>query len=209
MAAVIATEGENALRQMTNEQVSRQQDNRGDVRRDRFGITQMLILVAGIAVAFRVMRPLMLQEYDGDGDPIQMIPVFLRVVIAILGGISLVGVPLLLLRRRDRTRWGPGQMAWFAHGTASWLLWPPIVFWQLSGKSDGPWSIVCWLWGTPLMGIYVTASLLAGGWLRRRGRHGLQRNWSERFGLLLACAWACTGLYLLSLLYWVDLFKKD
>ncbi len=196
---------------MTDEQSSRQQGYRGDVRRDRFSIAQMLIMVAGIAAAFWVMRPLMLVEYDGeDGGPIQMVPVFLRFFIVILGGISLVGVPLLLLRRRrDRTRWGPGQMAWFAHGTASWLLWPPILTWQLSDKSDGPWSAVCWLWGTPLMGIYVTAALLAGGWLRRRGRHGLRRNWSERFGLLLACAWACTGLYLLSLLYWVDMFKQD
>ena len=58
------------------------------------------------------------------------------------------------------------------------------------------------------MGVYVTASLLAGGWLRR-GRHDVQRNWTERLGLLLACAWACTGLYLLYLLYWIDIFKKD
>lgn len=196
---------------MTGEPSRRQQENRGDVRRDRFSIAQMLIMVAGIAVAFSVMRPLVLVDYDGeDGGPIQMVPVFLRIVIVILGGISLTGVPLLLLRRRrDRTRWGPGKMAWFMHGTASWLLWPPILTWQLSDKSDGPWSAVCWLWGTPLMGIYVTAALLAGGWLRRRDRRGLRRNWSERFGLLLACAWACSGLYLLSLLYWVDMFKQD
>ena len=125
-----ATDRKNVLRPMTNER-----DNRGEVRRDRFGIAQMLILVAGIATGFWVMRPLLLQEYDGeDGDPIQMIPVVLRVIIAVLGGISLVGVPLLLLRRRrDRTRWGPGQMAWFAHGTATWLLWPPILI-TFAGK---------------------------------------------------------------------------
>jgi paraquat-inducible protein A len=83
-------------------------------------------------------------------------------------------------------------MAWFAHGTASWLLWPPIVFWQLSGKSDGPWSIVCWLWGTPLMGIYVTASLLAGytppgiAWLTR-----LQKSLAP---------WAMLDVYMLAVL---------
>ena len=186
------------------------QQDHGRARRDQFGIAEMLLLVAGIAVAFWIMRPLLLQENNTeDGDPIQMVPVFLRVIIVVLGGVSFIGVPLLLIRsRRDRTRWGPGKMAWFAHGTASWLLWPPVVFWQLSGKPDGPWSAVCWLWGTPLMGVYVTASLLAGGWLRR-GRHGVQRNWTERLGLLLACAWACTGLYLLYLLYWIDIFKKD
>ena len=186
------------------------QQDHGRARRDQFGIAEMLLLVAGIAVAFWIMRPLLLQENNTeDGDPIQMVPVFLRVIIVVLGGVSFIGVPLLLIRsRRGRTRWGPGKMAWFAHGTASWLLWPPVIFWQLSGKPDGSWSAVCWLWGTPLMGVYVTASLLAGGWLRR-GRHGVQRNWTERLGLLLACAWACTGLYLLYLLYWIDIFKKD
>ena len=53
------------------------------------------------------------------------------------------------------------------------------------------------------------ASLLAGGWLRRRGRRRLRRNWSECFGLLLSCVWACTGLYMLCLLYWVDVFKHN
>lgn len=195
---------------MPDQQDNRQQDN-GNGRRDRFGIAQMLILVAGIAVAFGVLRPLLLARYDSpDGDPVEMIPVFLRAIIATLGGVSLVGVPLLLLRRhRDRRRWGPGKMAWFAHGTASWLLWPPILFWQISDRSSAPWSAVCWLWGTPLMGVYVTASLLAGGWFRKRRRRGPRRNWSERFGLLLSCAWACTGLYLLYLLYSIDVFKKD
>ena len=113
--------GNHALRsQMTKDQDIRQQDN-AHVGRDRFGIAEMLVLVAGIAVAFWVMRPWLLEEYDAEnGDPIQIIPVFLRVIIVILGGISFVGVPLLLIRRRrDRTRWGPGKMAWFAHGTAS------------------------------------------------------------------------------------------
>jgi hypothetical protein len=196
---------------MSNDLNSRQHNNRVHARRDRFGIAQLLMFVAGIAVAFWVMRPILLEKYNGeDGDPIQIVPVVLRSAIALLGGVSFVGVPFLLLhRRRARTRWGPGNMAWFAHGTASWLLWPPILYWQLSSKTDMPWSAVCWLWGTPLMGIYVTASLLAGGWLRRRGRRRIRRNWSECFGLLLACVWACTGLYMLCLLYWVDVIKHN
>ena len=65
------------------------------------------------------------------------------------------------------------------------------------------------MWGSPLMGIYMTASLLAGGWIRRRRRSGQRRPWTESLGLLLACAWACTGFYLLYLLYFIDLFKKE
>lgn len=63
------------------------------VRRDRFGIAQLLMLVAGIAVAFWVTGPLFQVEYDSDDGPIGMIPVILR------------------------------------------------------------WSSVCWMWGTPLMGL--------------------------------------------------------
>lgn len=178
-------------------------------RGDRFGIRQMMWLVAGIAISLWVLRPILVAQYDGeDGDPLTIVPVFLRVVIAVLGGVSFVGVPLLLVRRlRDRRRWGPGQSAWFAHGMSSWLLWPPIIAWQSTGRNDMPWSSVCWLWGTPLMSVYITASLLAGGWLSRR-RRGRRRSWSERFGLLLACLWACTGLYLIVLLYSVDVFRK-
>ncbi len=195
---------------MTTESEVRVQNDRPEHRGDRFGIGTMLLLVGGIAVAFWVLRPILEAEYDGeDGDPITIVPVFLRVIIAVLGGLSFVGVPLLLARRlRERRRWGPGKSAWFAHGMSSWLLWPPIVAWQPAGKPEMPWSSVCWLWGTPLMGVYVTASLLAGGWLTR-GRRGRRRGWSERFGLLLACAWACTGLYLIALLYSIDVFRKS
>ncbi len=179
-------------------------------RNERLRIAEMLVLTAGIAVSLWITLPILGQPYDAsDGDPIQLIPVFLRVIIAVLGGVSFVGVPILLLRlRRDRSRWGPGKMAWFAHGTASWLLWPPIIHWQVTAKGEMPWSAVCWLWGTPLMGVYVTASLLAGGWLGRRARKRMRRSWGEQCGILLALAWAATGLYLIGLLYWIDLFKK-
>jgi hypothetical protein len=58
------------------------------------------------------------------------------------------------------------------------------------------------------MGLYVTLALLVGGWFSRRGRRRLQRNGREQIGLVLSCLWACTGLYLLSLLYWIDLFRR-
>ena len=58
---------------------------------------------------------------------------------------------------------------------------------------------LCWFYGTPLMAIYVTAALLAGGWLRRHRRR--RRSWREQFGLVLAALWCCTGFYVLYLIY--------
>ena len=179
--------------------------------RDRFGMLHIMLLFVGISVALAVSRIFLVAPYEtGQGDPIVIVPVFVRVIIAVLGGISFMGVPILLTRfTRRRTPWGPGQIAWFSQGVATWLLWPPIVHWQVTKQSgEMPWSAVCWLWGTPLMGLYMTAALLVGGSLGRRGRRRARRSWREQFGLLLSCLWACTGLYLMSLLYWVDIFRK-
>jgi hypothetical protein len=59
------------------------------------------------------------------------------------------------------------------------------------------------------MALYVTIALHAGGWLplRRRRRHR-PRSWTETFGLLLGLLWACTGLYVLGLIYHDDLFRR-
>jgi hypothetical protein len=180
-------------------------------RHDRFGVWQLLLLLTGVSIALAVSRPFLLAPHEtGQGDPIVVLPVFVRVIIAVLGGFSFMGVPLLLTRlTRRRTPWGPGQVTWFSQGVATWLLWPPIVYWQTAKpRGEMPWSAVCWLWGTPLIGLYMTAALLVGGWFGRRGRRRAKRSWREQFGLLLSCLWACTGLYLLSLLYWIDIFRR-
>ncbi|KAA5542762.1 hypothetical protein FYK55_14680 [Roseiconus nitratireducens] len=194
---------------MTNPSAGPPDESRPAAPSDRFGIARLMLMVAGIAIAFGVLGPIL--EAGGnsdDNDPISAIPLWLRWIITVLGGVSLVGVPILLLQRcKGGGRFGPGKSAWFAQGMSSWLLWPPIVAWRVMGKSEMPWSSVCWLWGTPLMGLYVTTSLLIGGRLRRR-RRGAKRQWSEQFGLVLACLWACTGLYLVALLYSIDLFRK-
>ena len=65
----------------------------------------------------------------------------------------------------------------------------------------------CYLYGTPLMAVYVTLALLAGGWLGKRRRKRLARSWQETFGLILGLVWACTGLYVLELLYEGDLIR--
>jgi hypothetical protein len=181
---------------------------------ERLSLLELLFLVTGVGIALAVSRQVWTADYQAtDADPIQVVPVVVRVIVAVLSGFSFVGVPLLLSRlTRRRTPWGPGKVAWFSQGIAAWLLWPPIVIYQLPlprSGTDLPWSSVCWLWGTPLMGLYMTAAILIGGWFGRRGRRLTNRSWREQFGLILSCLWACTGLYLLGLLYWIDLFKKQ
>ena len=68
-------------------------------------------------------------------------------------------------------------------------------------------SAICYLYGTPLMALYVTLAMLSGGWLTKRRRKRMRRSWHETFGLLLGLAWACTGLYVLEMLYEADLIR--
>ncbi|WP_169973083.1 hypothetical protein [Tautonia rosea] len=176
-------------------------------RRPRPTIGELMIVVAGIGVGLAVGLPIFRDETSlGES--------FVVLGGAVLGGASLVGVPLLLWeRRRGRhRRFRSGTLLWFAHGTAAWLLWPPIIVGRRSsarGQSppivDPSAAEICFFYGTPLMAVYVTASLLAGGWLRRR-RRGTRRSpapmhWRERFGLLLGMGWAVIGLYVLSMIY--------
>jgi hypothetical protein len=63
---------------------------------------------------------------------------------------------------------------------------------------------MCFAYGTPLMAVYVTAALLAGGWLGKRRRRRRRLSWREQFGLLLGLCWACTGFYVLYILYHED-----
>ena len=57
------------------------------------------------------------------------------------------------------------------------------------------------------MALYVTLGMLSGGWLTKRRRKRMTRSWPETFGLLLGLAWACTGLYVLEILYEADLIR--
>ena len=69
-------------------------------------------------------------------------------------------------------------------------------------------SALCFFYGTPPMALYVTLALLAGGHLTRSRRRRMRRSWQETFGLLLGLAWACTGLYIISLFYRQDIIGK-
>ncbi|MEW4570221.1 hypothetical protein AB1L88_20330 [Tautonia sp. JC769] len=172
-------------------------------------IGELMIVVAGVGVGLTLALPAFRDE-PSPGESILVLGG------GVLGGASLVGVPLLLWERRSRgvrRRFGPGKLLWFAHGTAAWLLWPPIILGRRSnarGQSppivDPSAAEICFFYGTPLMAVYVTASLLAGGWLRRSRRRGGRRPpaqipWRERFGLVLGMGWAVLGLYVLSMIY--------
>jgi hypothetical protein len=171
---------------------------RGQRPDERLTILDLLLLVVGIAVGLWLFADGIRSTPAGEDRAA-------GIVVAVLGGLSVVGPPLLLWRRhRLRARLRLGELLWLCHGTASWLLWPPIIAHRIQGRPAGDtMAAICYFYGTPLMAVYVTTSLLAGGWIRpRRGR---RRPWRESFGLLLALAWACTGLYILSIIYRKDL----
>ena len=67
-------------------------------------------------------------------------------------------------------------------------------------------SGLCFFYGTPLMAVYVTLALLAGGSFRRARRRRLRRSWQETFRLLLGLVWACTGFYFITTFYRNDFF---
>ena len=165
---------------------------------DKIKIWEVLVLIAGVAVGCA------LWVRGESGNAIFM------VLVGILGGLSLAGPPILLLARR-RKPWRAGRIQWFAQGTSAWLLWPPIARARWNGPTNrmGPDSSaqICYLYGTPLMAIFMTSALLAGGWLgfrKRRGRKVRPLAWDERFGLILGLIWACTGLWVLAMVYRED-----
>ena len=166
--------------------------------REQIRLFELMALIAGWSLGLWLLVPIWRREAN-QPDPGRV----MGAIVFSLGGLSLVGPPLLIWeRRRRRTVWGAGRLMWFTQGTASWLMWPPIIYSRTRGiRSD---SEVCYFYGTPLMAVYMTAALLFGGWFRKRKRRTLFRSWRERFGLGLALAWACIGLYFLSLFYYED-----
>jgi hypothetical protein len=152
----------------------------------------LMILIAGAAVGLWLVSNSLSDDMS-----------WLVVILGVLGGFSIVGPPILLWARRGhRRRFGPGEIQWFSQGLASWFLWPPVIVARAGGgKFTDTMSGACYFYGTPLMAIYVGLSLLAGGWYRPRRRRRRRYSWREQFGIVLALAWACTGLYMLSMIY--------
>lgn len=182
--------------------------------RDRLSIGNLLTLIAGVAVSLWLFTPALRELAQGGpgggpggvgfvASPFAFLP-----IVVLLGGLSCVGVPLLVLERARRRRdpaWGEGRTLWFATGLASWLLWPPVIARRAAGSTSAGVSEQCYIYGTPLMALYMVWALWAGGRLRRaRRRRAIRRSWRERFGLILGALWACTGLYLLGWIYATD-----
>jgi hypothetical protein len=126
-----------------------------------------------------------------------------------LCGVSLMGPPLVLSLARRRPWGAGGRILWFAYGIAAYVLCPPAVYyhyqnsgvlisdvldWTAPSRADGG-SVL--LWCVPLMSLFVPASLIFGGWLRRSRRRRMWRSWQGVFGMLLTLAWALLGLYIL------------
>jgi hypothetical protein len=167
-------------------------------------ILDLVLLIAGFAVGLWLAIGLLDRSMPNRADE------WLGLVVFLLGGLSLVGPPLLMrVRRRRRTRLRPGELLWFSHGTAAWLLWPPVIIHHVRAKpgESGAMAATCYVYGTPLMALYVTIALLAGGWLPLRRRRHHRRPWTETLGLFLGLIWACTGLYVLWAVYKSDLFR--
>ena len=168
-------------------------------------IWELGVMIAGIAVGLWLFG--LGVEIGGFGpQPDARRPNAYGVWIGLLGGVSVVGPPLLILeRRRRKRRFGPGEVLWFSQGMSAWLLWPPVVIAHVSAdprlQRGSPTGAYCFAYGTPLMALYLGSALLAGGWIRRRGRKRRRYSWHERFGLILGMLWACTGGYCLYLIY--------
>ncbi len=122
-------------------------------RLDRLSIGVVMLLIAGVAFGLWLV-------VSGDGPEGENR--WLVVLEFVLGGLSLVGPPLLLWTAKRRP-WGAGRFLWFAHGTAAWLLWPPVVYMRTRGVTANSTTAACFFYGTPLMAVHVTVTLLAGG----------------------------------------------
>src|SRR4051794_7311071 len=94
--------------------------------KDRLNVGMVMLLIAGVALGLSlVVDDLRSPNLGADAEPhfgrwdyiVSLVTVF------VLGGLSFVGPPLLLLHRTRRP-WGPGRILWFAQGAASWLQWP-------------------------------------------------------------------------------------
>ena len=117
----------------------------------------------------------------------------LLVATMLLGGVSLLGPPLLLAERRHRRRSvGGGQGRLVVQGMASWLLWPPIIYtWAPGLRMTEAADVGLLRLRHALMALYVTLSLWpAAGCDGSPSAPTNPSSCAEQFGIVLGLAWA-------------------
>ena len=150
------------------------QVSRERLREARMNLGALMLLIAGAALGFWLalydLKEMLGPNAPDSSEPkwVSWDPPVLLLLVYAVGGMSLVGVPLLLWTARHQA-WHAGRLLWFMQGTASWLLWPPIVYRRtVEGSLKGAGA--CYYYGTPVIALYVTIALIAGGYLSRGRR---------------------------------------
>jgi hypothetical protein len=166
--------------------------------RDQLTILDAMTLIAGVAVGLWLFHDKLkfAELFEKPSEEAWIV-----LAVALLGGISLVGTPMLLVARaRGRRRWRSGAMQWFALGLGCWGLAPPIALMRLKIASGGETALSCIVYTMPLMGLFLTAATLIGGRPVPRwwSCHGW---WPEWFGMWMLLGWAATGCYVLFMIY--------
>ncbi len=157
-----------------------------------------MVLIAGAAYGLWLFQ----DEFSGSSVADNC----LFAAVAVLGGISLAGVPIVIIDRiRTGRNWRSGALLWFAVGMTAWSLAPAVTFVRLKVSSDHSIAGPCFVYALPLMGLFSLATIFIGGrpvrrWWTCRGW------WPEWFGMWMLVGWAGVGSYVLFLIY-QDLFK--
>ena len=102
---------------------------------DRLSIGVAMLLIAGAAVGFWLAVDQLRREGNPNGPSQSWVQSWIYAFVFILGGVSLVGPPLLLVTALRRP-WAAGRFLWFTQGTAAWLLWPPAIIHRVTAAGN-------------------------------------------------------------------------